>query len=127
MVSHIEYGLLSLVHSPGRWSHGIARRHAAAERHRLGRAPTSLSLEWGTEHCRRATGRTNGAIGRHVGVGTRYKYGMLSRRGAVLRPVRRGLSVGLAVHGSDRTRTARPAGTCRCAELHGRGRCAVAS
>lgn len=127
MVSHIEYGLLSLVHGPGGWPHGIARGHTAAERHRLGRAPTSLSLEGRAEHCRRATRRTNRAVGRHVGVGTRYKYGMLRRRGAVLRTVRRGLSVRLAVHGPDRTRTARPTRPCRCAELHGRGRCAVAS
>lgn len=125
MVSHIEYGLLSLVHGSGRWPHGIARGHAAAEGHGLGRAPTSLGLERRAEDCGRGTRRTDGAIGRHAGVGTRYKYGMLRRRGAVLRPVGRGLSAGLAVHGPDRTRTARPTRACRCAELHGR-RCAVA-
>lgn len=77
MVSHIEYGLLSLVHSSGSRAHGIARGYAAAEGHGLGSTTTALGLERRPEDGCRATGRTNGAIWRHGGMRAWGKHGVL--------------------------------------------------
>lgn len=77
LVSHIEYGLLSLVHGAGSWAHGIARGDAAAERYGLRATSTNVGLERRSEDGCRAGGWTDGAIGRKRGMRTWGEHGML--------------------------------------------------
>jgi hypothetical protein len=65
-VSHIEYGLLALVHSVARnWSQCMTGRHASSERRRLVGAPTAIGLERRPEHGCCTAGCAYGTIRRH--------------------------------------------------------------
>lgn len=86
VVSHIEYGLLSLVHVARNGSQRMTRRHAGTEGHVLRGTPTAFRLEGRPEHGRCTPGRP---VGRHGSVGCRGEHLMLRRGSAILDTVRK--------------------------------------
>lgn len=87
VISHIEYGLLSLVHAARGWSHSMTSGHASTERQGLGGTPGPFGLEWGPKDGRSVTGRAHGTVRRHGTMRRRGEHLMLRRGSTILNAV----------------------------------------
>lgn len=113
VISHIEYGLLSLVHIARGWSHRVTSGHASTERQGLSGTPAPFGLEWRPEYGRRTAGCAHGAVRRHGPMGRRGEHLMLRRGSTILDAVRQLPVAGVSV---DSARG--PSWPRRCAERH---------
>lgn len=120
VISHIEYGLLALVHATRGRSHRVTSGHASAERQGLTGTPAPLGLERRPEHGRCAAGCTHGTVRRHGAMRRRGEHLMLRRGSTILDAVGELPVVGVSMDSARRTPLPR-----RCAEWHACWVCTV--
>lgn len=103
VISHIEYGLLSLVHVARGWSHRVASGHASTERQGLSGTPAPFGLEWRPKDGRSITGCAHGTVRRHGAMRRRGEHLMLRRSSTVLDAVGQLPTAGVSVDSARRT------------------------
>lgn len=120
VISHIEDGLLPLVHAARGWSHRMTSCHASTERQGLSGTPASLGLEWRPKDGRCITGCAHGSVRWHGAMRRWGEHLMLRRGSTILDAVGQLPVAGVSVDSARRTSRPR-----RCAEWYACWVCTV--